>query len=790
MTHSALPPLAFGFSSPLLLSGLALASIPIVIHLLHRRRYVETPWAAMRFLLEATKKQSRRMRLENLILLLVRTLVLILIVLALARPHFEAGSSIGGDAQPVHRILVIDSTFSMQRTGASNFSGTAPSDGATDTRFAQAKKTAQTIVENSSRGDAWNLIRIATASPLAVIQTPAFRAETVAEEIQSLTVSDAPGNLTATLEAALQATKQLPEMPRKEVVFITDVQSVMWAPETPETLSRLKTLARQIGEAANISLVNVAGPASSNAAVTALQSDSEIVTAKQSVSFRAVLRSFGQTMLRDQTVELLVDGRLVDTKRVDLPPGIDIPLDLEYQFLSAGDHSVEVHLQADALPLDNRRWMIVPVREHLNVLLVNGRPAGRPQDAATFYVDRALAPSTSGEPWQGTIRPQVVGESELQSAGLSRYDVVVLCDVGLITNREAAVLESFVRSGGGLIVLPGESVNADSYNTHLFRDGEGILPAELGELSGSSANPLSFDPREFTHPIARAFQGNPGTGLEDRLTYQFLKLTVAEEARVAMWFSDGSPAVVEKQTGSGRVILAATSADSQWGTWAILGRSFVPMMHEMVLFTASGRTRNRQLSVGDPIVMTLPQRLFDLAVSVTRPDGSEASVPLNDTETTLTATYDATDRAGIFEVNFGSPLNRTELYAVNVAEAESDLTVARQADISSELFADVNVALRSPGEPVSGVYFPGADSTLSVLSRILAWTVLCILLLEPLLAWRFSWGIVGCAAAALAALLAPTLGWGATAVVGLAGAAGAVWWARFTANRPQASVAD
>ena len=788
---SVLPLLAFGFSSPLLLSGLVLASIPIVIHLLHRRRYVETPWAAMRFLLEATKKQSRRMRIENLILLLVRTLVLILIVLALARPHYDTGSGISaGGKEPVHRILIVDSTFSMQRTGTAIFPNETPKEESTTTRFGQAKKTAQSLVEDSSRGDAWNLIRIAEGTSLSVIQSPAFRAETVISEIQSLAVSDAPGNLVATLEAAVQAAKLLPEMRRKEVVVISDLQSAMWAPQAPEVQSRLKQLATQLGKQASISLVNVAGPASSNAAVTAFQSDAEIVAVDQTVSFRAVLHNFGQTVLREQTVELLVDGRLVDTKRVDLPPGIDIPLDLDHQFQSADDHSIEVHLQDDALPVDNRRWMAVPVRKQLSVLLVNGRPAGRARDSATFYVERALAPSTDAEPWQGTIRPRVIGESELPSVGLSRFDVVVLCDVGLITDREASLLDSFVRSGGGLIVLPGDSLNTASYNSNLYEDGEGILPAELGSRVESEDNPRTFDPRQFTHPVVNAFRGNPGAGLEATLTFRYLKLKADEDSRVALWFSDGSPALVERRTGSGRVILAATGADSQWGTWAIWAPSFVPMMHEMVHFAAAGRNRSRQLKVGEPIVMTLPQRMFDLDLRVERPDGSHVGVPLNDNKIALSAVFDQTGRAGIYQVQLATTVDRTELYAVNVDERESDLTVARQTDLSSELFTDVNVALRGPGGPAIGVFRSSANSTMSLLSRILAWTVLCTLLLEPLLAWRFSWGIVAFGAAVLAALLAPALGWAATAVIGLAGSAGVIWWTRINSGNEKQSVAD
>src|SRR5437764_9984736 len=66
------------FASPALLWGLALAAVPLIIHLLNKRKHREMNWAAMRFLLEAVRKNSRRLRIEQLILLAVRTLLLVL----------------------------------------------------------------------------------------------------------------------------------------------------------------------------------------------------------------------------------------------------------------------------------------------------------------------------------------------------------------------------------------------------------------------------------------------------------------------------------------------------------------------------------------------------------------------------------------------------------------------------------------------------------------------------------------------------------------------------------------
>ena len=131
-----------------MLWGLAAGAIPIVIHLLHRRRFQTVPWAAMRFLLAATKKQSRRIKLEQLLLLLIRTMIILLVALALSRPIAETLGEYIQTEGPRHRIIVIDATLSMGFTPNGN------------TRFERAKQLARQIVSSAKPGDAINLVRI------------------------------------------------------------------------------------------------------------------------------------------------------------------------------------------------------------------------------------------------------------------------------------------------------------------------------------------------------------------------------------------------------------------------------------------------------------------------------------------------------------------------------------------------------------------------------------------------------------------------------------------------------
>src|SRR5437763_5154263 len=88
--------LAIGFITPAFFgAGLLLAAIPVIIHILNRRRYKTVSWAAMEFLLRAMKKNRRRLRFEQWLLLATRCLLLFLLGAALARPLGCEKSAIG-----------------------------------------------------------------------------------------------------------------------------------------------------------------------------------------------------------------------------------------------------------------------------------------------------------------------------------------------------------------------------------------------------------------------------------------------------------------------------------------------------------------------------------------------------------------------------------------------------------------------------------------------------------------------------------------------------------------------
>ena len=299
--------LAFGFANPWLFWGLALGAVPILIHLLHRRTYRETNWAAMRFLLEAARKNSRRMRLEQLVLLAVRTLLLLFAALAFAEPLVQAVAPQSRARTPLQRVIVIDASFSMGTKSAA------------ETRFERAKTTARQIVSGSLPGDAFNLLRIAEHSGPAVVREPAFEADSVLAEIDRLQLTDEPGDLRPTLLEAAQVLADPHAPATKEVIFISDFQRLTWADDAPGQ-ANLHSLLQKLADRARIVLVDVGDERTENAGITSLTTADPVVLPDRPTRLRAGIRNFGSTNLAGLRVELYVDGYLAAFKTADVAP--------------------------------------------------------------------------------------------------------------------------------------------------------------------------------------------------------------------------------------------------------------------------------------------------------------------------------------------------------------------------------------------------------------------------------------------------------------------------------------
>src|SRR5262245_58659904 len=99
-----------------LLGGLVLVGVPILLHLIMRQTPKRLPFPAFRFLQQKARINQRKIRLQHLLLLALRVLLIAVICFALARPRLSANRVPFGGEQAVAAVLVFDTSASMEYT--------------------------------------------------------------------------------------------------------------------------------------------------------------------------------------------------------------------------------------------------------------------------------------------------------------------------------------------------------------------------------------------------------------------------------------------------------------------------------------------------------------------------------------------------------------------------------------------------------------------------------------------------------------------------------------------------
>jgi len=587
---------------PLLAWGALLALLPILVHLLQRRRPRPHPFAAMELVLRSQRENVRRLRLRRLLLLLARTSILLFVPLAVARPYLAAeASAVASPAGPAATAIVLDASLSMRWGGGK-------------------------LMENAKQDARRVLADLLPEEPLSVIvcdgrppktESPSFDRVRARRRIDEAQASHLRADLTACLAAAAAALAESP-LPAKRIFVATDLTANAWNLDAPPP--RIPTEEGEI-QPEVVVLDAARGDELPNAAITDLRIEPATELGPRGHAFAFTVHNFGSEDLRDLRVELWVGEELVNRSFLDVPAGGSTSRRLLHRFPAGGVFSGEVRLAPDELVEDDARFFVLHVAPDIRVLIVNGAPSPLRHRDEAFFVETALRAG-------GTVPLSVrtIDADGLPHQSLDDVDVVFLLNVRAPDRPVAERLERFVREGGGLFFALGDQVDADAYASAF---GE-LLPLALHlpktlQATGDEPAAARFADFDLDHPVLRIFHGPAIEGLESTRTHRYFLLQPGEGARVLATFDDGAPALVERSIGQGRVILFASTADRDWSDWAIQ-TSFLPAMQQMAAYLARtlGKRDVLQVRLGESAALEVPEG----ARALLGPDGREHPLPV------------------------------------------------------------------------------------------------------------------------------------------------------------------
>jgi hypothetical protein len=675
----------FGLWETTLAVGAAAVSIPVIIHLLNRRRYKIVTWAAMRFLLNAQKQNTKRLRIEQLVLLATRMLLIALIVLAMASvmpwmeemvwarvwPEGWGFTRLSGGR--THKILVLDNSMSM---GLKDEAGVSC--------FERARDLAIRIVNGSPRGDGFSVL-VMKESPYWLITEPSQDPAKVVRELKALRGADGNSSVPQTINAVAALLAEAPGFfDTREVYFLTDMQRASWITEggadpAKDKDERTRNALQELQKRAGTIFVDVGWDNAPNLAVTdvafGLQSEGwrGYATTGVDTPVVATVQNFGTQERENLRVELLIgrarsaasdppfELRKATFEKISrLPAGEKATVSFPYKFSTPGTYVAQVRIDADGLEADDSRTVVIPVKETVPILLVNGKPATEPRDRGTEFLRIALNPFTRPPiPKEMALRPRVITPAQfadINEGNLAPYDCIFLCDLDQIGTAEIRRLDMHLRRGGGLVVSLGarSADNLEVYNRLLYKKGQGLLPARLVAVQSAPKNHYFRlnvpTPEYFLEPPLAAFNND-----YDRISLSSVRfqkyvraevgakgkvrklLTFVPEVQIPedgkaperdkdLPFDDAAlvewnPTVpadkalkVDPQTQlplntptryRGKVLLLTTSLNLDWNTWPG-SPSYAAMMQELVRVGVSGRLQEHSYTVGQVLEEFLP----------------------------------------------------------------------------------------------------------------------------------------------------------------------------------------
>jgi hypothetical protein len=598
------------FVAPYMILGAAAAGIPIALHFFFRSRYRTVPWAAMKFLLMAVEQTSRRLKFQELLLLIVRCAVLVVLAIALARPLLTGVASSGKEA--VDAVFVFDTSYSMgAREGK-------------QTRLDLAKAAALAVLDHLPAHSTVQVVTCADHANLLGPREPG-NLDQVRQLIKGLELTDLATDLEPGASKAVAAFAR-GSSPNKELYFFSDMQKLGWE----HNASALTRTLKDFSENGSVYLVHCATQTPRNVAVVGIVPQSELLRPNERVGFAVLVRNTGAVALKSLRVTLALDGASKPEEQPlpELGAGETRTVTLSVKLGKAGLHVLTASVRDDDLEADNHYSQAIQVRDEVRVLVVDGSQDERePSRSSAYFLEHALTPVNAQQAVKFHIRPTARTPRRVSAEDLRTHDLCVLVNVALErSDRGGEVppakfiekLGEFVRKGNGLIIFPGDHVVPESYNRILGKQ-LGLLPVEVagfttfpedkpGQIERKSIEASSFLP-------FREDEDYKGFGFIPILRTLDFKEPVGEKkegvgpVRVLMRYVGDKPAVVSRKVDAGEVLLFATSAGPEWkpGTklpswnYLYMWGGYVPLVQASLNHLLHRRTQNHNFSAGQTL---------------------------------------------------------------------------------------------------------------------------------------------------------------------------------------------
>jgi hypothetical protein len=617
------------FLAPLFLAGGVAIALPVLFHLIRKTTRDKTVFSSLLFLTPSPPRLTRRSRLEHLLLLALRCLVLCLLALGFSRPFLRKPVNTNPDAGGARRlVLLVDTSASMRRADL----------------WREAVAKAESLLRQSSPADEVAIFTfdrgLSTLTSFDEWDSTAIE-QRVPVSLGKLSRTTPGWGSTHLGDALISAAEALADTGakqvngRRQIIAITDLQEgsrfeQLQGYEWPKSVDvSIEIVKPKSPNNASIQLAGELGDAGSK--------DRGNVRVRISNAPDSKREQFNVSWAQSNGVPAGVPLAAY------VPPGQSRMVALAHPTGASVDR---IQLTGDDENFDNTVFVIPPEPEKASVLYLGSESAADPRQPL-YFLTRAFQ-ETRRRAIQLTAR-----DNNVPLTGSEAENATMLIVSDVLPEERARAVSDLVKAGKTIVcVLTGEKM------AHTLAQLLGVDTLALEEIKNSSYTLLAEI--DFQHPLFAPFADPRFSGFTKIHFWKYRRLDASAipGARVVARFDNGDPAILDVTIGKGRVFIF-TSGWQPEDSQLALSTKFVPLLYTLLEQSGGVEPPSPQYHVGDALPVATPAAVEKLSIAL--PNGSSITAS-GDTN------FSATTLPGIYTV---SSVQSTKHFAVNVEPSET-----------------------------------------------------------------------------------------------------------------------
>lgn len=545
------------FLTPLFFLGVAALAAPILVHLVRRTRARRVQFPALVFVRQVPQRTIRRRTLHNLLLLLLRCLAILLIVIAFTRPFFNSGSAARDNSASGATVILVDNSLSMRR----------------ERLFAEAQRRAEARLDESRTDE--QVAVISFDKRYAVVNRFTTDKSRLRQAVGSLSAGWDGTDYEQALRGAEALLSEVETTGPKRIVLISDFQAPGW---------KQASATFKLANNTELTTLDVGGSTPQpNVAITNVEARGVVFGQKYTDNLVVHVSNFSDTPKDHVQVDFQINEQTIEKRDLSFNSRDSRVVEFTGFNLNDGVNRCTIDIVSGDFAPDNRFYFTLRRETPAKALIVESATRGR---SDSLHLQSAL---TTNEDLPFTFALKSTGSVDPTS--IAEYSMVVLNDAGPMSSALADTLVKFVEAGGQVIASTGPRTEAAAFNTALER----IAPATLREaVQPKAGESVAITEVKFDHPIFEVFQESGRLASANVIGY--FRSEPNQNAAVLARFEDGSPALVERRTGKGRVLLFTSSLGPSWNDLP-LTPLYLPFIHQMVRY-AGTREENPWYGLG------------------------------------------------------------------------------------------------------------------------------------------------------------------------------------------------